>query len=68
MTALIAADVEALKPLPSGWFRVDHLPFNRPMLDQCGKLQRRTNLLRRVCIVYAVAPYLLAEALVRANL
>ena len=46
MAAMTDADVEALENLPSGWFRAEHLPFNRPIyrcerLEQRGKLQRR---------------------------
>ncbi|PXW50397.1 hypothetical protein DFO55_12468 [Grimontella sp. AG753] len=43
---LTSADIEALNQMPDGWFRPEHLPFNRPMyrcerLEQHGKLQRR---------------------------
>ncbi|WP_072025332.1 hypothetical protein [Citrobacter koseri] len=44
---LTAADTEALNNLPSGWFRAEHLPFNRPMyrcerLEHQGKYYQRT--------------------------
>ncbi|MDU1024821.1 MAG: hypothetical protein E7A34_01585 [Leclercia adecarboxylata] len=46
MANLTAVDVEVLNKLPYGWFRAEHLPFNRPMyrverLEKLGKLQRR---------------------------
>lgn len=51
MATLTAADTEALNKLPSGWFRAEHLPFNRPMY-RCERLEHQGKLKRRVLGTY----------------
>lgn len=48
---LTAADMEALKQLPRGWFRAEHLPFNRPIY-RCERLEKGGKLQRRVIGIY----------------
>ncbi|HAT2746500.1 TPA: hypothetical protein I8372_004167 [Citrobacter farmeri] len=51
MATLTDADFEALNRLPSGWFRAEHLPFNRPMY-RCERLEKRGKLQSRVLGTY----------------
>ncbi|MRG31831.1 hypothetical protein [Enterobacter cancerogenus] len=53
MPILTNADIEALNRLPYGWFRAEHLPFNRPMY-RCERLEQRGKLQRRVVGTYPI--------------
>ncbi|WHP32808.1 hypothetical protein QMG90_07870 [Trabulsiella odontotermitis] len=48
---LTTADMEALKQVPSGWFKAEHLPFNRPIY-RCERLEKGGKLQRRVIGIY----------------
>lgn len=48
---LTEADIHALKKLPDGWFRTEHLPINRP-LYRCERLHERGVLEWRVLGTY----------------